>query len=83
MVSYSLSSGWCVAGTENFAMIMAINSDCHMGYGFHFLFFARVIPEIILKALGFHPFVTTLSGIWNMVRKSLFEDDYYRLTGRE
>lgn len=42
----------------------------------------RIVPSIILKALSFPPFAMMVSGLLNIRRKSLLEDDYYRLTGR-
>ena len=42
----------------------------------------RTIPAILLKALSYPPFAMTTSGLLNISRKSLLEDDYYRLTGR-
>lgn len=46
------------------------------------VFSSRIIPGIILKALSFYPFAMVLSGLFNLGRKSLLEEDYYRLTGR-
>lgn len=46
------------------------------------IFSPRLVPDIILKALSFPPFAMALSGLININRKSLLEDDYYRLTGR-
>lgn len=43
---------------------------------------SRTIPAILLKALSYPPFAMTASGLLNINRKSLLEDDYYRLTGR-
>ena len=42
----------------------------------------RTIPAFLLKALSYPPFAMTTSGLLNIRRKSLLEDDYYRLTGR-
>jgi hypothetical protein len=42
----------------------------------------KSFPDIFLKALSFHPFALTLSGLVNIRRKSLLDQDYYRLTGR-
>ena len=42
----------------------------------------RTIPAIILKALSYPPFAMAASGLLNIGRKSLLEDDYYHLTGR-
>jgi hypothetical protein len=46
------------------------------------IFSLRAIPTIIMKALSFNPFATTVSGLLNLQRKSLLDDDYFRLTGR-
>lgn len=46
------------------------------------VFSPRSIPGIVLKALSFYPFSSTLSGLLNMRRRSLLEDDYFHLTGR-
>jgi hypothetical protein len=43
---------------------------------------SRAIPAILLKALSYSPFASIASGLLNIGRKSLLEDDYYRLTGR-
>jgi hypothetical protein len=43
----------------------------------------RVVPDVILKALSYHPFAATLSGLVNLGRFSLLSEDYYRLTGRK
>ncbi|MDO9302516.1 MAG: class I SAM-dependent methyltransferase [Anaerolineales bacterium] len=42
----------------------------------------RTVPAILLKALSYPPFAMAASGLLNISRKSLLEDDYYRLTGR-
>lgn len=42
----------------------------------------QIIPSILLKALSYPPFAMATSGLLNINRKSLLEDDYYRLTGR-
>lgn len=47
------------------------------------IFSPRVIPENLLKALSYPPFAVTMSGLLNVTRKSLLEEDYYRLTGRK
>jgi hypothetical protein len=41
------------------------------------------IPPILLKALSFSPFAAAVSRVINIGRKSLLEDDYYRVTGRK
>jgi hypothetical protein len=43
---------------------------------------SKTIPGPVLKALSFQPFAEVLSGLLNIHRKSLLDDDYYRLTGR-
>lgn len=40
------------------------------------------IPALIMKALSFRPFASILAEILNVGRRSLLDDDYYRLTGR-
>jgi hypothetical protein len=42
----------------------------------------RTVPPVILRALSFPPFAMAVSGLVNIGRKSLLDDDYYRLTGR-
>ena len=41
----------------------------------------RTVPSLILKALSYAPFAAMLSGLLNLRRQSLLEQDYYRLTG--
>lgn len=43
----------------------------------------RAIPEVILKALSFPAFASALSSLLNARRRSLLEQDYHRLTGRQ
>lgn len=43
----------------------------------------RTLPAVLLKALSYPPFAMTISGLLNISRKSLLEEDYYRLTGRK
>jgi hypothetical protein len=43
---------------------------------------SRSVPGIVMKALSFYPFAGVLSGLLNIRRKSLLDEDYYRLTGR-
>jgi hypothetical protein len=42
----------------------------------------RAIPATLLKALSYPPFAMAASGFLNINRKSLLENDYFRLTGR-
>lgn len=42
----------------------------------------RNIPTVLLKALSYPPFAMAASGLLNINRKSLLENDYFRLTGR-
>lgn len=41
------------------------------------------VPALMLKALSFQPLAITIATFANIGRKSLLEDDYYRLTGRK
>ncbi len=41
----------------------------------------RTIPSIVLKALSFPPCASACSGLVNVGRPSLLEQDYYHLTG--
>ncbi len=43
----------------------------------------RSIPSITLKAFSYPPLATIADVVLNISRKSLLEDDYYRLTGRK
>ena len=42
----------------------------------------RTVPAVLLKALSYPPFAMIISSLLNINRKSLLEEDYYRLTGR-
>jgi len=41
----------------------------------------RTIPTVLLKALSYPPFASLLSRLLNLGRRSLLDQDYYRLTG--
>lgn len=71
---YSMESLHCIA--RKFSVQLSSN-----GISLH-IFSPRTIPGFILKTLSFYPFASTLSGLLNVPRKSLLDDDYYRLTGR-
>lgn len=43
----------------------------------------RRIPGPIMNALSFRPFASTVAGLLNVGRRSLLDQDYYRLTGRK
>lgn len=42
----------------------------------------RTIPTILLKALSYAPFASMLTGLLNLGRQSLLDQDYYQLTGK-
>jgi hypothetical protein len=46
------------------------------------VFSAKAIPSLILKSLSFAPLAASMAALLNFGRKSLLEEDYYRLTGR-
>jgi len=42
----------------------------------------RTVSDIVLKAFSFIPLASVLSSLLNISRRSLLDQDYYRLTGR-
>ena len=52
------------------------------GISFHVLSH-KTVPGVVLKALSIPTIAPVISGIANIGRQSLLEDDYFRLTGRK
>ena len=65
--------------------IIAQRFNLHLssnGISLHILS-SRAVAGIMLKALSFYPLAGALSQLLNIRRKSLLDDDYFRLTGRK